>query len=260
MIKRKIDPENFNSDLRNFRASELDILARYTEQFRKSANLRPEMTMYNWPRFVRTNEITRFLTFYETYKLIQDVQGSVFQVGVLEGNTLFTFAHLVETFEPRNYTRKIFAFDTYGVDDYLQVSTHDAQYLDSDIKTIPKVSSLDDLKQSAQLFNDSRLFSQFRQIEFIEGDAAKTVPQFLASNPGTVCALLNLQISLYNVEKEVLRAVWPRIPLGGVVHFASLGYEGSPSVGKMLDEVLGISNMRIKRYSFATKMSYIIKE
>ena len=101
MNKRKIGPENFYSDLRNFCASELDILARYTEQFRKNANLRPEMTMYNWPRFVRTNEITRFLTFYETYKLIQDVQGSVFQVGVLEGNTLFTFAHIVETFDPR---------------------------------------------------------------------------------------------------------------------------------------------------------------
>ena len=260
MTNTKIDPVNLNSDLRNFRDSEVEILARYTEQFKKSALQRPEMTLYNWTRFVRTNEITRFLTFYETYKHIQEIQGSVFQVGVLEGNTPFSFAHLIENFEARNYTRKIYAFDTYGVDDYSQISPHDAQYLDSDVKTIPKVSSLADLKQSAQLFNDSRLFSQFNQIEFVEGDAAITVPQFLDSNPGTLCALLNLQISLYSVEKTVLRAVWPRIPLGGVVHFASLGYEGSPSVGKMLDEVLGITNIRVRRYPFATKMSYIVKE
>jgi len=256
---KKVDETNFNSDLRNFRQQEIEILAKYSEQFKDSASKKPEMTMYNWPRYVRTNEITRFITFYETYKLIQDVQGSVFQAGVLEGNTLFTFAHLIENFEPRNYTRKIYAFDTYGEEDYAQISEHDADYLNKDIKTIPKVSSLEALQSSADLFNQSRYFNQFKMIEFIKGNAAETVTALLKENPGTVCALLNLQISLYNVEKVILKEVWPRIPIGGVVHFASLGYEGSPSVGKMLDEVLGITNMQIKRYSFATKMSYIVK-
>lgn len=106
MTNTKIDPVNLNSDLRNFRDSEVEILARYTEQFKKSALQRPEMTLYNWTRFVRTNEITRFLTFYETYKHIQEIQGSVFQVGVLEGNTLFSFAHLIENFEARNIPEK----------------------------------------------------------------------------------------------------------------------------------------------------------
>lgn len=256
----KVNEEHFNSDLRNFRSEEIEVLAEYSQQFKQSAAENPEMTMYNWPRYVRTNEVSRFLTFYETYKHIQEVQGSIFQMGVLEGNTMFTFAHLVENFEPRNYTRKIYAFDTYGEDDYAQVSEHDAQYLNQDIKTIPRVSSLEGLQQSVDVFNRSRYFNQFKLIDLIKGNAAETVKKLIADNPGVICALLNLQISLYEVEKEILKAVWPIIPIGGVVHFASLGYEGSPSVGKMLDETLGISNVNIRRYSFSTKMSYIIKQ
>ena len=72
--------------------------------------------------------------------------------------------------------------------------------------------------------------------------------------------MLNLQVSSYAVEKKVLKAVWPRIPKGGLVHFASLGFEGSRSVGQMLDEAVGITNVKIHRFPFATKPTFIIKE
>jgi hypothetical protein len=256
----KINPEFFNSDLRNFRETELDTLAEYTQQFKKAASESPEMAMYNWPRYVRTQEITRFITFYEIYKHIQEIHGSIFQVGVLEGNTLFTYAHLIENFEHRNYTRKIYAFDTYGENDYAEVSEQDGEYLNRNVKTVPRVSSFDALKESGDLHNKSRAFNQFKQIEWIQGNAAETVKSVLENDRGLVVSLLNLQISLYAVEKEVLKLAWPRIPKGGVIHFASLGYEGSPSVGQMLDEAVGISNVNIKRFSFATKPSFIIKE
>jgi len=258
-MTKKIREENFNSDLRNFRKSEIEILGEYTNQIREAAE-KPDLLLYNWPRYVRTQEITRFISFYEIYKYIQDVQGSIFQCGVLEGNTLFTFAHLVENFEIRNYTRKIYAFDTFGDDDYKQITKQDAKYQDPKVKSGWKVSSFESLKKSVELFNRSKIFNQFKGIELTKGDAGKTVPNFLKNNKGTIIAALNLQISLYSVEKKILQNVWPRIPKGGTVHFASLGYEGSPGVGQMLDEALGISNIRIKRFSFATKPSVIIKE
>ena len=64
----KVNGTSFNSDLRNFRDEEINTLTNYTEQLKEASQLHPEMVMYNWPRYVRTNEITRFLTFYETYK------------------------------------------------------------------------------------------------------------------------------------------------------------------------------------------------
>jgi hypothetical protein len=252
--------KHFNSDLRNFRKEEVEVLSKYSDQFKESANFDPAMTMYNWPRYVRTNEITRFLTFYHIYNMIKDVQGSILQIGVLEGNTLFSFAHLQENFEPRNYTSKIYGFDTYGENDYAEIGIEDGEYLNRDIKTVPKVSSFEKLNTSVNLFNRARLFNQFNIIELIKGNAIETVPQFINDNPGTPIRLLNMQISLYAVEKVVLAAVWPHMPKGSVVHFASLGYEGSPGVGKFVDDVLGLGNVRIQRFPFATKASYIIKE
>lgn len=252
--------KHFNSDLRNFRQEEVTVLSNYIDQFKEAANFDPAMTMYNWPRYVRTNEFTRVLTFIHIYNLIKEIQGSILQVGVLEGNTMFSFAHLQENYEPRNYISKIYGFDTYGIDDYKDVTAVDGEYLNSNVKTIPKVSSLENLQKSVELFNRSRLFNQFNTIDLISGNAIETVPKFLNDNPGTPVRLLNMQISLYEVEKVVLKEVWPRMPKGAVVHFASLGYEGSPGVGKFVDDVLGIGNVRIQRFPFATKASYIVKE
>lgn len=257
---KSLEVEHFNSDLRNFRKEEIESLENYTQQFKAASAYDPSMAMYNWPRFVRTNEITRFCTFYHIYDLIKDIQGSIFQVGVLEGNTLFSFAHLQETFEPRNYISKIYAFDTYGVDDYADVGPEDGVYLDRSIKTVPRVSSFENLQKSVNLFNESRLFNQFKLIEMVPGNALRTVPDMLAKDRGMPVRLLNLQVSLYSVEKRVLEAVWPRMPRGSVVHFASLGYEGSPGVGHFVDDVLGIGNVKIQRFPFATKASYIVKD
>jgi hypothetical protein len=252
------NPKSFNSDLRKFRKKELQDLEKYVDQIKHAAK-KPEILLYNWPRYVRTHEITRFICFYEIYKLIQNIHGSIFQCGVLEGNTLFSFAHLVENFEFRNYTRKIYAFDTFGKGDYKKITKEDGIY------TTPKgggyvISSYADLKKSVELFNNSKIFNQFKGIELYQGNAAITVPNLLKKNRGIIIAALNLQISSYNVEKKILQAAWPRIPKGGTVHCASLGFEESPGPGQMMDEALGISNIRIKRFSFATKPSVIIKE
>lgn len=252
--------ETFNSDLRNFRNEEIENLKEYTKQYQISAESNAPMAMYNWTRFVRTNEVTRLLSFLEIYHLIKDIHGYTLQLGVLDGNTLFSFAHFQEIFEPRNYLGKIYGFDTFGDNDYGDKGYEDGDYLNQDIKTIPKVADYEQLKKSVDLFNKSRLFNQFNLIELIKGNALNTVPEFVEKNPGCVIRLLNLGISLYKVEKKALEIIWPRIPIGGVVTFGSLGSEISPGIGLFLNEVLGIGNVKIRRIPFGTKLSYIVKE
>ena len=73
-----------------------------------------KIVLYNFPRYIRHQEVNRFLVCHELFKRIKNIHGSIIQVGVLDGNKLFSFAHFSEIYEPRNYTRKIYGFDTFN--------------------------------------------------------------------------------------------------------------------------------------------------
>ncbi len=249
-----VKKELLNSDFSNYRDEELDILNRYVEQIEKHDSA-PEITLYNWPRFVRSQEVTRFLVYYEIFKKIENVHGCIMQIGVLNGNTLFSYAHFSEIFEHRNYTRKIFGFDTF--DGYESKSEKDDRMPE---KEKASTHSEDLLNDAVDLFNDAQAFHQFKKIELIKGDVVETIPKFLDENPETICSLLNLHISLYKPEFETLKRVWPLMPKGAIVHFGSLGFKDSPSVTQMLQDALGISNLNIQRFQFATKHAFLIKE
>lgn len=249
-----IKKDLLNSDFSNYRDEEFETLERYVEHIEDHRDT-PELILYNWPRFVRSQEITRFLVYYEIFKMIENVHGSIMQIGVLNGNTLFSYAHFSEIFEHRNYTRKIYGFDTFG--GYESKSNKEKQMPD---KKKASVFSEELLNKAVKMFNESQVFKQFDKIQLIKGDVVKTVPKFLNEQPETICSLLNLHISLYKPEFETLKRVWPIMPIGSVIHFGSLSFKDSPSVTQMLQDALGISNLKVQRFNFATKHAYLVKE
>lgn len=88
----------FKSDFINFKVSLLSILEKYIQQF-KEALSDSELLIYNCQRYLKANEIRRFITFYEMFIKILRIQGSIFQAVVLKGNSLLSYAHLVENKE-----------------------------------------------------------------------------------------------------------------------------------------------------------------
>ena len=140
-----------NSDFSKYRNEEMEILERYVDQVRQHADV-PEFILYNWPCFVRSQEITRFLVYYEIFKMIQNVHGSIVQLGVLNGNTLFSYALFSEIFEHRNYTRQIFGFDTFGAYEALS-DREDKDKFASKAATY----SEDFVRSAAKLFNDAQM-------------------------------------------------------------------------------------------------------
>lgn len=67
----------------------------------------------NFTRHVRRQCLSKFLARAEIYNQILDVHGSVLDLGVSAGQSLFTWAQLSAIREPLNYTRKIIGFDTF---------------------------------------------------------------------------------------------------------------------------------------------------
>ena len=72
-----------------------------------------ETKMENFPKYVRRQNLTRFLALYEIFKRVVNVKGSIVECGVFQGFGIMTWAKLSAIIEPVNLTRRIYGFDTF---------------------------------------------------------------------------------------------------------------------------------------------------
>ena len=72
-----------------------------------------ESKMENFPKYVRRQNLTRFMVLYEIFKKVIDIKGSVIECGVNNGYGVMTWSKLSAILEPVNLTRKIYGFDTF---------------------------------------------------------------------------------------------------------------------------------------------------
>lgn len=257
---------NINSNLAKLRQGEDEINELYFLQAaslvsRKGVDGASKL-IQSFPRYVRNTDITRFLVAYECFKKILNVHGSICEVGLLHGNCTFSMAHLSEIFEPRNYLREVIGFDTF--------SGHTMEFHDKDnlsasalqeFSTFSKdsVSTLSDLEESVDIFEKNKFLSQFQKIRLVEGDAAKTIPAFVAENPGLVVSMIILGTDIYSPSVAAMKYLYPLMPKGGLVLVTAAGYNYNPGETQAIMDSVGIENIELKRFDFATKWSYFIK-
>ena len=95
------------------KSEELNTIKSIQENFENS-KLGIHEKLENFPNWVRHRDLARFILKYEIYKSILNIPGSIMECGVLYGGGVSTWLHLGEIFEPVNYGRKVFAFDTFS--------------------------------------------------------------------------------------------------------------------------------------------------
>ena len=250
---------DINSDFSRFRPEEIDSLNRYVEQL--NARVRGERgaseVMATFPRYVRTMDLTRFLVTYEVFRKITSVQGSIVELGVLHGFNIFSFAHLSEIFEHRNYVRRIYGFDTF---DGYPTDFNPADRIEPGASTSGwAATSLSEMTDSVAVFDTGRVFKQFEKITLIQGDARDTIPQFVDDNPNLIVSLLVCNLDLYEATKVAIESFYPRMPRGSVILFGSTNTEWLPGETVALQETLGIGAVQLERFPFATKWSFCVK-
>lgn len=256
-MKHKLD-SSLNSDLSNYRQSEIDATRRSAELLQRAAAT-PELVMANFARFVRFQDVSRFLVMNEVFQKILHVHGSIVELGVLNGANLFNLGHLCEIYEPRNYTRRIYGFDTFeGYTDLKE--TVDGGVAQEGYTDSYATVDYPHLLEAVDNFNQSIQFNQFKKMELIKGDGSVTVPKFVEDHPELIVSLLLCQTDIYQPTVDTLNALMPRIPKGGVVLFCALNDQVAPGETLALNEVVGLENCRLQRFSFSTKVSYYVKE
>lgn len=211
----------------------------------------------DFPVFASRQQITYFLERYELYKKVQDIPGSILELGVAGGFGLMTFAHLCSIFEPTHYVRKLIGFDTF--EGFPSIHEKDASSQAKHMKVGGLAhDSFEYLSKAIELYDANRHLSHLPKIELIKGDICETVPIYLKENPHLTISMLYLDIDLYEPTKIALETLVSRMPKGALIVFDELNHSDYPGETIALQEVLGIRNISLQRIPFSSMAAYAV--
>lgn len=258
-MSENVDPSRFRQPGRST-SKEVGFRAEL-DSFFGSARGNSIEKLENFACFVPRQSLTRFLCLSDLFRLALNVQGDVMECGVNWGGGLMSFAQLSAILEPVNLQRRIVGFDTFS--GFSQVDAKDAHAVVQTTERRPggyKADSHDDLLEAIRLYDSNRFIGHIPKVELVKGDVAQTVPAYLAREPQTVVSLLHLDLDLYEPTKLCIEQFLPRMPKGAVLVFDELNNRTWPGETAAVIETLGLSRLRIQRFTYEPFVSYAIIE
>lgn len=215
-----------------------------------------ETRLENFPKYVRRQNATRFLSLYEIFKKVLDVKGSVIECGVYRGFGLMTWALLSSVLEPVNLTRRVYGFDSF--EGFPSTDNKDEGRLGKpDVATFD-TNVYDELIELIKAYDDNRYLGHIYKVELIKGNAVKTIPEFIKKNPHLVVSLLFLDFDLYEPTKAAIENFLPRMPKGSIIAFDELDNPLWPGETMALLETAGFNSLEIKRVEFDPYIGYAV--
>lgn len=213
-----------------------------------------------FPKFVSRQAMAKFITKYEIFKQILEVNGSIVECGVLHGGGTLAWAKMSSIFEPANHLRKVIGFDTFGgfpsvtAEDTRTGSFHELR------QGGLTGSPCDNVLKAIQVYDINRPINHIPKVELVQGDIATSGEAYLKANPHLVVALLYLDFDLYEPTKKAIELFAPRMPKGAIIAFDELNAKIFPGETSAVDETLGLRNLRIRRFTFDSYVSYAVME
>lgn len=239
-------------------AAEVDYRAALERRFLDSSGTTLEK-LQNFPRFVPTQDLRRFLCRHEIYKRILGVHGAIVECGVLHGGGLFSWAQLSEIYEPFNHTRNVIGFDTFA--GFPHISEKDAGGGASQLRVGGLAADVEqELGACAAVLDRNRVLGHIRKIRLVRGDAVETIPRFVEEHAHLVVALLWLDFDVYEPTRAALRHLLPRMPRGAVLAFDELAHEVWPGETVAAMEEVGLGRLRLERFPFGSTASFAVLE
>ena len=233
---------------------EKEIRGEFLKLFQNSP-IPDDQLLSNLGLFINSKNLSRILFMDFIYKKIIDVQGIIIEFGVRWGQNISLFSALRGIYEPYNRHRKIVGFDTF--EGFPKIHDKDGK---SEMMKKGQLS----LTEEYEKYLEKILISQeqdnplnhIKKFEICKGDGTKKIHSYLKSNPQTIIALAYFDFDLYEPTRECLEAIKPRLVKGSILGFDELNDPDSPGETLALMEVFGLKNLKLKRFPFASRVSY----
>lgn len=241
----------------NQSSADRDQFERVEDVFREASGTFSEK-IDAFPKFASRQAIAKFLARHEIFTRTLGINGSVVECGVLHGGGLLTFAKLSSIYEPVNHVRKVIGFDTFaGFPSVAEEDTKEgtsAHLSEGALEGSPR----EEVEEAVALYDLNRPLSHISKVELVEGDLVETAPRYLEQNPHLVVSLLYLDVDLYEPTKVALETFLPRMPKGAIVAFDQLNAAIFPGETLAVDEILGLADIRIERFTYDSYISYAV--
>jgi hypothetical protein len=210
-----------------------------------------------FPKYVPRESFTKFLAGYELFKKVIHVHGSVVEGGVFAGGGLMGFAQVSAILEPTNFQRLIIGFDTF--EGFPEISEDDSTSTSNKFRPGGlALDSYEDLMQCKKLYDKNRFLGHINKVVLVRGDATQTIPQYIEKNPYLVVSLLYLDFNLSEPTKVAIENFLPRMPKGSILAFDELNDPRCPGETLAVLNTMGIRNLKIERFNFEPRVSYVV--
>lgn len=230
----------------------------FMEHFKKCP-IPDDQVLENLGLFLNSKTLARILFMHHLYQQIIDVQGIVIDFGTRWGQNMALFAAMRGIYEPFNRHRKIVGFDTF--EGFPSISEKDGSSNMMQVGSISVTENYVEYLTKVMEYQESdNPLSHIKKFEIRVGDAIVEIDRYLEEYPETIVALAYFDFDLYQPTKECLEAIRPRLVKGSLLAFDELNDHDSPGETLALTETFGLNNVRLKRYPYASRVSYFVLE
>lgn len=228
-------------------------------QLLKACPIPDEEILENLGLFLTSKYLSRILCMHELYTQIVDIPGIVVEFGTRWGPNVALYAALRGIYDTFNRHRKIVAFDTF--EGFPSISREDggSRLMKKGNLALPQ-SYEDYLRQVMDCQERLNPLSHITKYEVIKGDATVEFPNYIRRHPETIVAFAYFDMDIYKPTKQCLEAIMPLVIKGSVIGFDELNDPDSPGETVALMEAVGLNKVRLKRYRYASRVSYFIFE
>ena len=225
----------------------------------KETPIPEDQLLSNLGLFINSKNLSRILFMDHLYRLAVEVPGVVMEFGVRWGQNCALFAALRGIYEPFNRHRKIIGFDTF--EGFPSVAPQDGasdMIYAGNLAVVARYKGY--LERILRCQEQDNPLGHITKFDLREGDACLEIERYLTENPQTIVALAYFDFDLYEPTKKCLEMIGPRLVKGSVMGFDELNDPDSPGETLALMDAFGLRNVRLKKYRYASRVSYFVVE
>jgi hypothetical protein len=193
------------------------------------------------------------------YAQIIDVPGIIVEFGTRWGQNASLFAAMRGIYDTFHRHRKIVAFDTFTGFPSIHGKDGDSRLMQQGKLAVTE--NYDEyLRQIVRCQEKDNPLGHIVKNEIVKGDATEELERYLERHPETIIALAYLDFDIYEPTKKCLQLIRPHLTRGSVLGFDELNDPDSPGETTALVEVFGLNNIRLRRFRYASRVSYFVFE